>query len=342
MVLFASVMRVTLALIIATGILCSSVLARGKNTRAEAKTLVERNRELTDIRSSGSPSFKLRATFLYKSADMKSNPVEGIYELHWDSPQRWRESFQVGYTKVMRVFAGGSLSRSSEGTFPISDIDVSDIFIAPIEVLEEYPADIQDSPRHKTAAKCVDMRYAPPDCPGCTENTDRIACFDPATGLLKQLQVLGNPKPDLWDYDAYEAFGSGKFVPRVLKMQTSEGDYAEARIVGIETATFADSEFEPLPAPVPSSPCDKTAPRVLHDPEPRHSQQGQAGRKQDRTVFRVLVGPDGVPISAIPLKSGGDLFDREAVRGLMKWRFAPATCKGKPVPVSIAVELQSH
>jgi TonB family protein len=323
-------------------VLCCSVLVAAKDTKAAATALVERNRSRTDIRSTGSPSFKLRAAFTYQAAGGKSAPVEGIYELHWASQQQWRETFQAGNTRVTRVFTQGALSRSNDGVFPAPDDEISDLFVPPIEVQPEYPAGIQKSSHGSAAVECVNMNYLPSACPSCGfahGPVSRIACFDPATGLFLQLQVLGNwTKDDLWDYSDYRTFGEGKFVPQMLKRKTSEGDFIEAHLVELDTAAFPSTEFQPFPAPVPVVSCDTKAPRALRDPSPNYSQQALNGRREVHAVYRVLLASDGVPVSVSPGKSGGEIFDREAIQGLMRWRFAPATCKGQPVAVSISIE----
>jgi TonB family protein len=321
--------------------LCCSALAAAKDNKAEARALVERNRSLTNIRSSGSPSFKLQATFVYRGA--KSGAVEGSYELHWASPQQWKETFQAGDARVTRVFTQGALSRSSEGLFPAPENEISDLFLAPVEVHSEDPSGIQKTAT--TTVKCVNMNYVPFDCPGCQGvfgSLARIACFDAGTGLLQQLQVLTGSKKELWDYSNYQPFEGSKSIPGILKRQTIDGDYFEAQLVSANTATFPASEFEPLAAPSPRAACDTSAPRPLKNPDPDYSQEALGGRRDIRAIFSVLLGADGVPVSATTVKSGGEVFDREAIRTLMRWRFAPATCKGQKVPVSISVELNSH
>jgi hypothetical protein len=285
----------------------------------------------------------LKASFVYRDGGAKSGPVEGSYELHWASPQQWKETFRAGDARVTRVFTQGALSRSSEGLFPAPDYEISELFIPPIEVQSEDPAGIQKTPT--TAVKCVNMYHVPSDCPGCQGvfgHLGRIACFDASTGLLQQLQVLTGSKKDLWDYSDYHQFEGTKSVPRVLKKQTTQGDFFEAHVLALDTATFPASEFQPLAAPLPRAACDTSAPRARSNPDPDYSQQALGGRRDIRAIFKVLLGADGVPVSVSAVKSGGEVFDRESIRTLMRWRFAPATCKGEPVPVSISVELNSH
>src|ERR1043166_2241165 len=87
--------------------LCCSMLAVAKDNKAEAKALLDRNRSLTQMRSAGDPSFKLRAAFTYQAPGRNSPTVEGMYELHWASPDQWKETFQAGDTRVTRVFTQG-------------------------------------------------------------------------------------------------------------------------------------------------------------------------------------------------------------------------------------------
>jgi protein TonB len=66
------------------------------------------------------------------------------------------------------------------------------------------------------------------------------------------------------------------------------------------------------------------APRALERPAPAYPERARRlGREADREVA-VTVGRDGRVLDAKVVEGHGDEFDREAVAGVRRWRFAPA------------------
>lgn len=53
----------------------------------------------------------------------------------------------------------------------------------------------------------------------------------------------------------------------------------------------------------------------------------------------LVVGTDGLPQQIKVQRSLGMGLDEEAVRTVRQWRFQPATKEGKPVPVTINVQI---
>lgn len=77
------------------------------------------------------------------------------------------------------------------------------------------------------------------------------------------------------------------------------------------------------------------APRALERPSPSYPERARRlGREADREVS-VTVGRDGRVLDARVVDARGDEFDREAVAGVRRWRFAPAR-RGNQAVVSKA------
>jgi len=58
-------------------------------------------------------------------------------------------------------------------------------------------------------------------------------------------------------------------------------------------------------------------------------------------VLRVVIGPDGVPSDPEVIKSSTPSADKSAVESVQRWRFRPATRKGKPIPMAAIIEINS-
>jgi hypothetical protein len=334
---FRKIMRKT---IVHLFIAWSSVLVLGAADKTDhATTIRQRNQQLTEIRTPGSPSFRLLAKFAYQITAQKTVPVEGTYELLWSSPGEWKEEFRSGTSRVTRVFARGKISRLMEGVFPAPDADISGVFTVPPEPNGDHPSRVRTNSREGKPVSCVEMRYEPPDGPAPVyNNLERIECFDDTSGLLSQVQLQPSGKPSVWDFSDYAQWGNGKFVATTLKHQASSGEYYEVHVSKMAAETFDSSQFAVNDEGAPAK-CKMQAPRILRGPEPNHSQLALHGRRDVRAVYRITVGSDGVPTSVAPQNSGGDLFDQESVWALMTWRFAPASCDGEPASTTIAVEL---
>jgi TonB family protein len=122
----------------------------------------------------------------------------------------------------------------------------------------------------------------------------------------------------------------------------------------------ANSEVElesPLPEPPPISSLPKLrpedlgleihrvvdpgiiAPKQLYAPEPEFSEKARIEAQQGKVGIDLVVGTDGLPRDLqIACSSAPDLNDN-AIAEVRKWKFAPATKDGTPVPVEIRIEV---
>ncbi len=87
-----------------------------------------------------------------------------------------------------------------------------------------------------------------------------------------------------------------------------------------------------------------TAPRPLAGPgthpRPRYPYAARLRGEQGRVVLRVEVDAAGaVRAVSIEASSGSRRLDRAALRAVRRWRFAPATAGGRPVPGEVLVPI---
>lgn len=81
------------------------------------------------------------------------------------------------------------------------------------------------------------------------------------------------------------------------------------------------------------------APKQLYSPEPEFSEKATLEKDHGNVEIDLVVGVDGLPHSLqIACSSASDLNDN-AIAAVNRWKFAPATKDGKPVPVEIVVEV---
>jgi TonB family protein len=100
------------------------------------------------------------------------------------------------------------------------------------------------------------------------------------------------------------------------------------------------SQFAPLSGALELTNClakEMTPPRAESTPEPDFPK----GEHTDRAlvVLYLIVGIDGMPHDIQVARSGGTVFDAEAVRAVERWRFKPSTCRGEAVAAQIVIEV---
>jgi TonB family protein len=105
---------------------------------------------------------------------------------------------------------------------------------------------------------------------------------------------------------------------------------------------------EPVP-PSKLKPCSQTnpppcltAPKLIHRVDPSYSKEARADKIEGIVVLYLIVGVDGKPRDIRVARSIGHGLDEKAIEAVRKWRFAPSTDNGTPVPVAINVEVNFH
>ena len=84
-----------------------------------------------------------------------------------------------------------------------------------------------------------------------------------------------------------------------------------------------------------------TLPRVLHEERPQYTSDAMRAKVQGTVLLECVVRPDGSISDVQVIRSLDPTFglDQQAVAAARKWRFAPGTRNGEPVPVQITIEL---
>src|ERR1035438_9492609 len=81
-----------------------SSTAFASNKKAEADSLIERAKALSDIRADGAPAFRLRLDF--KAIKTDGSALEGTYTEVWASKDHWRRETVAGDLRRTEIAAG--------------------------------------------------------------------------------------------------------------------------------------------------------------------------------------------------------------------------------------------
>jgi protein TonB len=84
-----------------------------------------------------------------------------------------------------------------------------------------------------------------------------------------------------------------------------------------------------------------TLPRVLVEVKPQYTSDAMRAKVQGTVLLECIVGPDGAVDDVRVARSLDPTFglDEEAKKAARRWRFAPGTRMGDPVPVLVTIEL---
>ena len=84
-----------------------------------------------------------------------------------------------------------------------------------------------------------------------------------------------------------------------------------------------------------------TVPRLLHEEKPQYTSDAMRAKVQGTVLLECVVRPDGSITDVQVIRSLDPTFglDQQAIAAARKWRFAPGTRLGEPVPVLITIEL---
>jgi TonB family protein len=85
-----------------------------------------------------------------------------------------------------------------------------------------------------------------------------------------------------------------------------------------------------------------SAPKEIFAPEPEYSEEARKVKQMGVVVLRLVVGPDGMPRDIQVVRTLGLGLDEKAIEAVKKWRFEPARKDGKPVAVSVNIEVNFH
>jgi TonB family protein len=84
---------------------------------------------------------------------------------------------------------------------------------------------------------------------------------------------------------------------------------------------------------------DIRPPRPTYTPEPEFSEQARRAKFQGTVVLQIVVNKKGDVVRVRLERALGMGLDQNAMEGVERWRFAPATRNGQPVAVMMNVEV---
>jgi TonB family protein len=333
-------------LLVAVALLLVSSTALGKNKETEAASLIERAKQLSDIRAEGAPAFRLRLDF--KALKTDGSVIEGKYTEIWLSKTQWRRETVVGDTRRIEIAAGQKR-----------------FLLEPVKALPEH---IGDLPALLETARFQPEAWKPEKIENLKLNGSNMRCIETKPVDRFGIHVITRPEPEAWldspslcfdrnsgvlaaeiepsmnrsEDEAYVFSDYQKFEDRTYARSyaLSEGGRTRlgARVVEIVTLPKVEPELFALPngaQELTTCPDPVTPPREVYKVDPGYWGSGTV-------AISIVVAIDGTPRDLTVVSSSNPKHEKAALEAVRQWRFRPATCDGEPVQLQIAVNIGTH
>jgi TonB family protein len=318
-------------------VLCvlSGGASAAEDIQKAAEGMLNRARQLSDIRSPNAPGFRMKLTFSFVGHDLET--LQGSYTEVWVSNSQWRRETAVG--DFQRIEIGGPSKRWL--------VDSGKDFF---EEAARVPTMIEVFPT--TTAKFEFESFANPDsATRCavtrargTLHTKWAFCFDKNSQLLVENitpQWVGQQIGDYsCNYSQFQKFGDYSFPHNIVCFQDGHRKLS-AKVEELSPVQSPDAAlFMPPAGAVETGTCseDLVMPRGITTPHPAIPLGIQDQRIS--VVLSMVVDIKGNPQDLKIARSGGKQFDDAVMATVRGWRFWPATCGGKPMASAINIELQ--
>lgn len=320
------------SLVIVLTLLASPTFA--SKEELEAVSLIQRAKQLSDIRAEGAPPFRLKLDFKVVRDD--GSLVDGSYTETWVSKTQWRKETEMGDFREIQIAAGSRLWLLDSTPVPSQQI----VDIANISDVSRLRPEAWKS-RKDRHVNGVEVR--------CLENSIHKAtwavCFDQVSGTLYEEirpshALTAGDERVCWHSD-YQKFG-GYTVARSYECQERHHTKLQARVVELTTdAAQNPALFVPPEGARESVNCLGTTkpPTVIHhvDPIVPKTFSGTHG-----VIISTVVGIDGRPRDLTVISAPNRDYDEAALAALQQWRYMPATCDLEPIETRIEVDVEFH
>ena len=129
-------------------------------------------------------------------------------------------------------------------------------------------------------------------------------------------------------------------MPTVNAPVSLETPQASAAVVAAPVAATPEHAVEPSPPAPARVELPSTDADYLQNPRPVYPPVSKRLGEQGQVIYSVLIGQDGLPISAKLVKSSGfERLDAAAYAAVMRWRYVPGKRNGVAAQMSFNVPI---
>src|SRR6266853_2515662 len=239
---------VRLIVIIALLLVLQENTLRADDAQKTAEGMMDRARQLSDIRAENAPGFRLQLVFSYVGKDLETLQT---YTEVWNSNSQWRREIVVG--NFRRVEIGGTKRHwllDNDSSFP----EEAERVLAVAEMFTPRSAKFKFE---SLASPDAATRCAVTEGTG-EQHAKHAFCFDQDQGALVENispQLVGRRMGDFaCSFSAFRKFGACRF-PREMKCLQEGHSKMEAKVVELISSQPNPAEFQPPAGAVEMGTC---------------------------------------------------------------------------------------
>ena len=315
-------------------LLCLLPPCVAQDVQARAQSMLQRARQLSDIRSSGAPAFRLTATFSFVGNDLET--VHGTYTETWISDSQWRRETVIGDRHYIDLAAPGKHWLVFPDAFPTqaSKLPTLMSFLPPASLDLVFDS-ISERSNPYVTAECA---FTKPTA----QNAHFVLCFEKKSGVLLEKGFPEKRPRNLvnlnCEYGTFQKFGDYAF-PREVDCLEDRHKSITANVVELTLEPPNDPAlFDPPPGAIDLGHCaGKAVPPTLIG-----SGIVMPGLNLEEVAWLsvwFVVDEKGTPQNLRVLRSVDKHAHDNAWNAVRNWRFKPGTCDGKPMPMPLTVEI---
>jgi hypothetical protein len=320
-------------LLLFAGFVFLQVTAAAQDIQSRVQAMLERARQLSDIRSPAAPAFRLKATFSFVGEDL--DPVQGTYTETWVSDSQWRRETVVGNLRHIEVGGADKRWLLFPDEFPGRANKVAAImaFLPPASAELDFTS-VSERTANRTVAECAFTRPLGPA-------HQSALCFEQKSGILLESafpdQRPRNVVTFSCDYADFNKFGTRWFPHQAVCFEDRHKTI---------TANVVELTIEP---PLDPALFDKPSGAIELD---RCSGKTVSPTVQSPRLFpdldsdRLLwvrlwfvVDKNGRPLNMKAVRAANKAAYDKASNTVRTWQFNPGTCDGKPMLADLIVEV---
>jgi TonB family protein len=333
---FMMLLRVTVCSTILL-VLCSSA-SPVDDVQKTAEEMLNRARQLSDIRSPNAPGFRLNVTFSFAGPDLDT--LHGTYTEVWKSNSQWRRETVVGDFRRIEIggpdrywLIDGGKDLPEEAARVATVVDMFPKRSATIEF--ETITDL--GPTTQCAVTKAEGE----------RHLKHAFCFDKDKHLLKEnvapQEFFTRAVDYSCHYNRFRKFGDYWFPQEVVCFMDRR-QRLEARVVDLSPEPSPETAlFTPPAGAVGIGDCSVTPvpPEAVSTPQPRSMLlPSQVGEHLHLVMERMVVDTKGKPQDLRITRSGGKKFDEATLETVRAWRYKPGTCNGEPMTVLMSTDVK--
>jgi len=310
--------------------------AEKPSVQQRAEALLEHARHLSDIRAKDAPAFRLKATFSFIGDNL--DPVEGTYTETWVSDSQWRRETVIGNLRQIDVAGPDKHWLVYPDGFPEqANVLPSLMAFLPPASLELEFSYIRERAAGDLTAECAFTRPV-------IQSLQFVFCFEKKSGVLLERidpeKRLRNVVSSTCEYGTFRKFGDYAF-PREARCFEDRHKKISASVVELSLEPPMDPAlFDPPAGAIEVGRCSgkREAPSLSID------ELEFPGLDPERIAWlRIwfVVDVKGKAQDIRVLHSASKVSNAKALETVRNWRFKPGTCDGKPMSMTMTMEVPS-